>query len=114
MSALSSTEGSRYALSHIFTPDVTFSGAAAGAIGMNLRFPVSSIIKLMASSPMSSVINFKPVARSCSVSHFDNNGVFLVLVDKELVDDIGAIRNLDDEICELKRMWCLKDYWGQG
>jgi putative acetyltransferase len=48
-------------------------------------------------------------------SHYlDNSGVFLVLVDKEQVVGTGAIRKLNDEICELKRMWFLKQYRGQG
>lgn len=46
--------------------------------------------------------------------YFDNNGTFLVLVDGEQVVGTGAIRKLDDEICELKRMWFLKAYRGQG
>jgi len=46
--------------------------------------------------------------------YFDNNGTFLVLVDAEQVVGTGAIRKLDDEICELKRMWFLKDYRGMG
>jgi putative acetyltransferase len=46
--------------------------------------------------------------------YFDNSGVFLVLVDNEQVVGTGAIRKLDDEICELKRMWFLKEYRGQG
>jgi putative acetyltransferase len=46
--------------------------------------------------------------------YFDNNGTFLVLVDGEQLVGTGAIRKLDDEICELKRMWFLKEYRGQG
>ena len=46
--------------------------------------------------------------------YFANKGVFLVLLDKEQVVGTGAIRKLDDEICELKRMWFLKEYRGQG
>jgi len=46
--------------------------------------------------------------------YFNNNGVFLVLVNKEQVVGTGAIRKLDDQICELKRMWFLKPYRGQG
>lgn len=48
-------------------------------------------------------------------SHYlDNGGVFLVLVDNEQVVGTGAIRKLDNQVCELKRMWFLKDYRGQG
>ncbi|MCC3405959.1 MAG: GNAT family N-acetyltransferase [Microcoleus sp. PH2017_10_PVI_O_A] len=46
--------------------------------------------------------------------YFDNSGVFLVLVDNEKVVGTGAIRKLNAEICELKRMWFLKEYRGQG
>jgi putative acetyltransferase len=46
--------------------------------------------------------------------YFGNRGMFLVLVDGEQVVGTGAIRRLDDEICELKRMWFLKEYRGQG
>jgi len=46
--------------------------------------------------------------------YFDNNGIFLVLVDGEQVVGTGSIRKLDDKICELKRMWFLKEYRGQG
>ncbi len=48
-------------------------------------------------------------------SHYlDNNGTFLVLVDEGRVVGCGAIRRLNDDICELKRMWFLKDYRGRG
>jgi putative acetyltransferase len=46
--------------------------------------------------------------------YFDNRGLFLVLVDGEQVVGTGAIRQLSREICELKRMWFLKPYRGQG
>lgn len=46
--------------------------------------------------------------------YFDNAGMFLVLVDNEQVVGTGGIRKLDDKICELKRMWFLKTYRGQG
>lgn len=46
--------------------------------------------------------------------YFGNNGTFLVLVDDDRVIGSGAIRKLNDEICELKRMWFLKAYRGQG
>ncbi|BAZ68467.1 MAG: GNAT family N-acetyltransferase [Pelatocladus maniniholoensis HA4357-MV3] len=46
--------------------------------------------------------------------YFDNCGTFLVLVNDEQVVGTGAIRRLDNEICELKRMWFLKEYRGQG
>ena len=45
--------------------------------------------------------------------YFDNNGTFLVITDDAIVGS-GAIRHLIDDICELKRMWLLKEYRGQG
>jgi len=48
-------------------------------------------------------------------SHYlDNNGTFLLLIDDEKVVGSGGIRHLSEEICELKRMWFLKEYRGQG
>lgn len=46
--------------------------------------------------------------------YFDNNGTFLVLIDGERVVGSGVIRRLNNELCELKRMWFLKDYRGRG
>lgn len=46
--------------------------------------------------------------------YFNNKGTFLVLLDSEQVVGTGAVRRLDDEICELKRMWLLKSYRGRG
>ena len=46
--------------------------------------------------------------------YFDNKGTFLVLIDEGRVVGSGAIRHLSDDICELKRMWFLKDYRGRG
>jgi putative acetyltransferase len=41
-------------------------------------------------------------------------GTFLVLLDDDLVVGTGAIRRLDDQTCELKRMWFLPNYRGKG
>ncbi|HEY9671542.1 MAG TPA: GNAT family N-acetyltransferase [Waterburya sp.] len=46
--------------------------------------------------------------------YFDKRGTFLVVTDEEKVVGSGAIRRLDHNVCELKRMWLLKDYRGQG
>ena len=46
--------------------------------------------------------------------YFDNDGLFLVLLDNEQVVGTGAIRKFNQEICELKRMWFIKEYRGQG
>ncbi len=47
-------------------------------------------------------------------AYFDNNGIFYVLVDNNKIVGAGAIRWLTDELCELKRMWFLKEYRGRG
>jgi putative acetyltransferase len=41
-------------------------------------------------------------------------GTFLVLLDGDDVVGTGAIRRLDDQTCELKRMWLLPPYRGTG
>lgn len=46
--------------------------------------------------------------------YFDNDGLFLVLLDDEQVVGTGAIRKFNQEICELKRMWFIKEYRRQG
>jgi putative acetyltransferase len=46
--------------------------------------------------------------------YFNNKGIFLVLIDNGMIVGSGAIRRLSDDICELKRMWFLKDYRGKG
>lgn len=40
--------------------------------------------------------------------YFDRQGTFLVVMDDEAVVGCGGIKNLNSEICELKRMWLLK------
>ncbi|MBN2117957.1 MAG: GNAT family N-acetyltransferase [Anaerolineales bacterium] len=47
-------------------------------------------------------------------TYFDNDGIFLVLIDDDQIIGTGAVRKLDDEICELKRVWLLFEYHGQG
>ena len=46
--------------------------------------------------------------------YFENNGVFLVAEEGEQVIGSGALRKLDDRTAELKRMWLLEAYHGQG
>jgi putative acetyltransferase len=46
--------------------------------------------------------------------YFENGGTFLVVVNDEQVIGSGALRKLDDETAELKRMWLLEAYHGQG
>jgi len=46
--------------------------------------------------------------------YFDNDGIFLVMTDEEQIIGTGAIRKIDSENCELKRLWLLIEYHGQG
>lgn len=46
--------------------------------------------------------------------YLNNRGIFLVLLDRQKVVGSGGIRYLENDICELKRMWILKDYRSQG
>ena len=41
-------------------------------------------------------------------------GTFLVLLDGDAVVGTGAIRRIDSQTCELKRMWCLPAYRGRA
>lgn len=41
-------------------------------------------------------------------------GTFLVLLNGDAVVGTGAIRRIDDQTCELKRMWFLPLYRGRG
>ncbi|HKI55027.1 MAG TPA: GNAT family N-acetyltransferase [Anaerolineales bacterium] len=47
-------------------------------------------------------------------NYFENGGIFLVTVDNDRIVGTGAIRYLEEGICELKRMWLLTEYHGQG
>jgi putative acetyltransferase len=47
-------------------------------------------------------------------NYFDNDGIFLVMTDEEQIIGTGAIRKIDDETCELKRLWLLFEYHGKG
>ncbi len=48
-------------------------------------------------------------------THYENaGGKFLVVIDGEQVIGSGAVRRLDKETAELKRMWLLEEYHGQG
>jgi putative acetyltransferase len=47
-------------------------------------------------------------------TYFDNHGIFLVLTDENQIIGTGAVRRLDEAICELKRVWLLFEYHGQG
>src|SRR5690349_22065325 len=47
-------------------------------------------------------------------TYFDNAGIFLVMTHGDQVIATGAVRKIDHEICELKRLWLLFEYHGQG
>ena len=47
-------------------------------------------------------------------SYFDNDGIFLVMTDNDQIIGTGAIRKIDDNTCELKRLWLLLEYHGKG
>jgi len=47
-------------------------------------------------------------------NYFENGGIFLVMAENDEVICTGAIRQLEDGICELKRLWLLTEYHGQG
>lgn len=53
------------------------------------------------------------------MDHFEeyynqNGGLFLAVLDGDKVIGSGAVRNFDEEIAELKRMWLLETYHGKG
>jgi putative acetyltransferase len=47
-------------------------------------------------------------------NYFENGGTFLVMLHDAEIICTAAIRKLDDETCELKRLWLLNEYHGQG
>jgi putative acetyltransferase len=47
-------------------------------------------------------------------NYFDRNGIFLVMLDGEKMICTGGVRQIDGEVCELKRVWLLTAYHGQG
>jgi putative acetyltransferase len=47
-------------------------------------------------------------------NYFENGGTFLVTVRDGQVIGTGAIRFLEEGVCELKRLWLLTEYHGQG
>lgn len=47
-------------------------------------------------------------------NYFENGGTFLVTVDDGRIIGTGALRYLEEGVCELKRMWLLTEYHGQG
>jgi GNAT superfamily N-acetyltransferase len=47
-------------------------------------------------------------------NYFDNGGIFLVMTDDDQLIGTGAVRKLEDKICELKRLWLLTEYHSRG
>lgn len=47
-------------------------------------------------------------------NYFANGGTFLLMLDDSQPVGTGAIRKLEMEICELKRLWLLTQYHGRG
>jgi putative acetyltransferase len=47
-------------------------------------------------------------------TYFNNAGMFLVLTDDDQIIGTGAIRKINEEVCELKRLWLLFEYHGKG
>jgi putative acetyltransferase len=47
-------------------------------------------------------------------NYFENGGIFLVMLDGNEMIGTGAIRQLEDRICELKRLWLLSEFHGKS
>ena len=45
--------------------------------------------------------------------YVENRGLFLVVMDDEKLVGTGAIKRLEENIAELKRLWLLEEYHGQ-
>ena len=52
--------------------------------------------------------------RDVQAHYFARRGTFLVALDEGRVIGTGAIRVIDEKTCELKRMWLLEAYHGEG
>lgn len=46
--------------------------------------------------------------------YIENGGTFLVIVDGGRIIGTGALRRLEDKVCEIKRLWLLPEYQRQG
>jgi len=46
--------------------------------------------------------------------YFENDGLFLAVLDDDRIIGTGAVRRLDASTCELKRLWLLETYHGKG
>ena len=45
--------------------------------------------------------------------YVDNRGLFLVVMDDEKLVGTGALKKLEENIAELKRLWLIEEYHGQ-
>ncbi len=45
--------------------------------------------------------------------YVENRGLFLVVMDDEKLVGTGAVKKLEENIAELKRLWLLEEYHGQ-
>ncbi len=46
--------------------------------------------------------------------YFESGGIFLVTTDNEQLIGTGAIRKLEENVCELRRLFLLIEYEGKG
>ena len=46
--------------------------------------------------------------------YVENRGLFLAVVDGKKLVGTGAVKKLEENIAELKRLWLLEEYHGQG
>jgi putative acetyltransferase len=47
-------------------------------------------------------------------NYFENDGIFLIMMDDHQPIGTGAIRKRKNDVCELKRLWLLTSYHGKG
>ena len=47
-------------------------------------------------------------------NYFQQDGIFLVILDEQELIGTGGIRKLEADLCELKRLWVLTEYHGRG
>lgn len=47
-------------------------------------------------------------------NYFESGGIFLVMTDNDQVIGTGAIRQLEGNVCELRRLFLLIEYEGKG
>lgn len=47
-------------------------------------------------------------------NYFERDGIFLVMTDNDQLIGTGAIRKLEEKVCELRRLFLLIEYEGKG